>query len=29
MFTTEELAELKGVGWETVTEVIPKKKPVK
>ncbi|MNT37049.1 hypothetical protein D3C72_1731660 [compost metagenome] len=29
MFTAEELAELKGVGWEPVTEVIPKKKPVK
>jgi DNA invertase Pin-like site-specific DNA recombinase len=27
MFTAEELAELKGVGWEPVTEVIPKKKP--
>lgn len=29
MFTAEELAELKGVVWEPVTEVIPKKKPVK
>ncbi|KPG99435.1 hypothetical protein AEQ67_09870 [Pseudomonas sp. RIT-PI-q] len=27
MFTAEELAELKGVGWESVVEVIPKKKP--